>query len=268
MSIVTQRLFRGTPSTTGITLYCLPAVGATTTPYEQWASLFEPDINVLTLASRGYGGFRTREDDSIDAHRLAEHLSAEIAESAADSYAVFGHSFGAILAFETVHRLIRRQSPLIMIVAGSPAPTTEASRSQYRHTLPDDEFLAEVAGFGGIPEELVGDNELREVLLPYLRESFALAETYTTPSPGLLPCPLLLLYGTEDSIAGQEEMNRWQQCTEHTVAAISVPGGHFFVEQNAHHVADIVRRETQSAFQKLKRDVDASPRTDFLPPPA
>src|SRR6185436_20768362 len=110
---------------------------------------------------------------------LLEALMPAIAEDAAGGVpiALFGHSMGAIVAFELAARLGRQVRHLF--VSGSSAPHLHLVKE--RSSLSDAELVRELAEMGGTPREILEDAEMMELLLPMLRADFALVESYRGP---------------------------------------------------------------------------------------
>src|SRR5207344_936510 len=95
-------------------------------------------------------------------------------------FALFGHSMGALAAFEMARELRRRRGPkpVRLLVSGARAPQRPNPDPPLRH-LADREFLDEVKRrYDGIPGAVLENPELVELLLPCLRADFHLVETY------------------------------------------------------------------------------------------
>ncbi|MEG3627013.1 thioesterase II family protein [Streptomyces poriticola] len=107
-----------------VRLYCVPPGGAGPEFYQPWAGLLPETIEPYTFALPGRG---TRRDEPsvTDLHALAAAL-ASLTDNAADSrpFALFGHSLGALLTYETARRLRRtaRREPALVALSALPAP--------------------------------------------------------------------------------------------------------------------------------------------------
>src|SRR5205085_10328077 len=129
-------------------------------------------------------------------------------------YAVFGHSLGALVAFEWVRELRRRHwpTPELLIVSGRAAPHLPP-RQRPIHTLPEAEFRAELARFNGTPAPVLGHDELMRTLLPLLRADFAAAETYEYVAEPALDVPITAVGGSDDPRATAAELDAWREYT-------------------------------------------------------
>ncbi|RLV04528.1 thioesterase [Streptomyces griseocarneus] len=225
-------------------LYCLPHAGGTPAAYHGWAEALAPGIAVVPLQPpRGTAPGDAPGARPATVTRSAEVLAARLAPETAHPYAFFGHSLGALVAFETVRALLRHgcPAPRRLFVCGSGPPPAEAAGSRALHALPDEDFLRVVSRRGELPPEVLTDEELRQVLVPQLRADYALAETYRYRPGPPLPCPVTVLCGQSDPLVDHERLGAWR---EHTTAAAPVrlvPGGHLLLHSAAPHLHDAVR---------------------------
>jgi len=86
---------------------------------------------------------------------------------------------GALLAFESVRALRRVGQPLPahLFVSGCRGPQLP-DRSQPRHALNEEDFVAALRVLGDTPTELLENPELLRLLLPMLRADFRVCESY------------------------------------------------------------------------------------------
>jgi len=145
-------------------------------------------------------------------------------------FAFFGHCMGALIAFELARRLRREgHEPLHLIVSALRPP--QLGNPKYPlHVLPDAAFVATLAALNGLPQELIEEPELLNLMLPVLRADFEACETYRYRYESPLHCPISCYTGRKDPRSSPEEMDLWR---DHTVGRFSCrvfPGNHFFLE--------------------------------------
>jgi len=102
-------------------------------------------------------------------------------------FALFGHSMGALLAYELARELERTgaRAPLRLFVSGFRAPDLPA-RGDPLHVLPDDALAGRLNEFGGTPTKVMESNAMMELFLPPARADLAACETYEhAPGPPL-----------------------------------------------------------------------------------
>jgi len=190
-----------------------------------------------------------REDRLFDSpHTSLDELSAVLANELATftplPFAFFGHSMGAMIAYELARYLRRRQLPLPvhLLVSGHRAPQLPEMRPHIYH-LPDAQFIARLSDMNGTPREVVAHRELMELLLPALRADFTLCDTYTYVPDAPLECPIAALSGTDDAIATPEHIEPWREQTSAVFKMHAFAGGHFFVNTLQQSVIKTVAEE-------------------------
>jgi len=142
---------------------------------------------------------------------LIETLAQALAPLLDKPFAFFGHSLGALVSFELVRR-IRRQygvHPVRLFVSAGRAPQIP-HRGRPIHTLPDKEFLMELRRLNGTPSELLGHEELMEIMLPVLRADFAVYETYLYSTEPPLNCPISAFGGLQDHEVSDSDLEAWR----------------------------------------------------------
>jgi medium-chain acyl-[acyl-carrier-protein] hydrolase len=148
------------------------------------------------------------------------------------SFALFGHSMGALVAFELARELRRRRgpSPALLLLAAHEAPHRPPPLPPFSH-LPDDAFLEEVRlRYEGIPDEVLDEPELLELLLPVLRADISALENYVFAQEEPLDCPLSCFGGNEDRHLSLEDLEAWREQTSRPCQVRMLAGNHFFLE--------------------------------------
>jgi medium-chain acyl-[acyl-carrier-protein] hydrolase len=145
-------------------------------------------------------------------------------------FAFFGHSMGALVAFEAA-RLLRKMSlpqPLHLFVSGSSAPHLKSERKLW-HNLPDAQLIEELRHLNGTPPEVLDNQELVSLFLPIIRADFAVCDNYVYASGEPLHCLLSAFAGADDRNAGPERCAAWRQHTTSDFSLRVLAGDHFFL---------------------------------------
>lgn len=163
----------------------------------------------------------------------------------------FGHSMGALIAFELTRRLHRehRKLPRVLFVSGARSPQTPWERITY--DLPNDEFMAEVFRLKGIPAELAREKTYIEMLLPTLRADFQVCQTYTFAPGERLPVPIHVFGGTEDPDVSEPQLQGWAEHTSHVCSVMLIKGDHFFINTSPQEVISRIKGVGSYYFRNL-----------------
>jgi len=220
-------------------LFCFPYAGGNSAIFREWPQLLPREVGVCAVELPGHG-MRLRET-AIDAvGPLADAAKAGILPFLDRPFALFGHSLGAILAFEIALRLREhRLTPAHLFVSGRcapqfPAPATSA------HLLPDAEFVSHLRTLKGTPEVLLNNAELMELMLPTIRADFKASETYAYAPRPPLACPLTALGGLADEHVPPEAITAWRDMTSGPFEARFFEGDHFFLRGAQSEVFDSI----------------------------
>ena len=221
-------------------LYCFSHAGGSAADFKPWQALMDERVEICAIELPGHGA-RRAEMPVASLSYLVAKLSLEIARQDHGHFAFFGHSLGALLAFEvTRHCMLHRLAlPSQLFVSGCCAPQRRRA-SRGLHAMPDDDLIAALGAYNGTPQELLAHRELMEMVLPTLRADFALAETYTYAAGPALPMPLTALAGTDDEHVGADEVDAWSLECGATWRSAWFEGDHFFINGQRQGVTSLV----------------------------
>ncbi|OBK13744.1 thioesterase [Mycobacterium asiaticum] len=194
-----------------------------------------PYVKVVPVDYPGHGRrFGQTPLPAID--QIAWVLAREIVADLDGPFALFGHSMGALVAFELTRELRRRRAQLPMKIYASasrpPVSLQFGARGSHLSVLPDHELRGRLTDLGGTPKELLDNAELMELLLPIVRADLAACENYVYRQEPPLPCPITALGGADDRTFDQAELPRWREVTAGSFEAVTMPGDHFFIRSH------------------------------------
>ncbi|HLH58914.1 MAG TPA: alpha/beta fold hydrolase [Streptosporangiaceae bacterium] len=227
----------------GVDLFCFPHAGGGPSFFRPWRAALAPEVAVHRILLPGREG-RLEEPPFRHITELAGPLCAALEPHLDRPYALFGHSMGAVVAYEVARWFSRpgRTAPACLIVSGRRAPGLGTDRRRLSD-LPDGEFLAEVGRLNGIPPEVLGEPELLDMLLPALRADFELAETYQPLPGGGLDCPVTAYLSTGDPEVDDAGVLPWQEVTAGKFAMRVFRGDHFYLKAGRPDVLDAIRAD-------------------------
>ena len=232
-------------SQTCFRLFCLPYAGAGASIFHSWSEALPPEIEVCPIQLPGREN-RLGETPLTRLKPLIETLIPLLRPHLDIPFAFFGHSMGAILSFELLRELRRRQlpCPVCLFVSGSQAPQVPDLEPPI-HRLPDSKFKEKLKQLKGTPDEVLQDAELMELYLPALKADFALLETYFYANESPLNVPISVFGGQQDSKVSPEALAAWREQTNQDFTLKMFPGDHFFLHVEAQNLLRTIAQELQ-----------------------
>ncbi|MGO9296362.1 MAG: thioesterase II family protein [Streptosporangiaceae bacterium] len=221
-------------------LFCLPHAGGGAAVYRPWAQRLAADVEVVAIRLPGRES-RLGEAPLRQVPDIVAALAADVEPWLDRPHAWFGHSLGAVTAFETCQALRRAglPEPVRLLVSGRQAPHLPA-RSRPVHQAPLPEFIGRLRELNGTPPEILADHAALASLLPMLRADFAAVETYAyRPTPSL-DCPISVFGSLDDPFVTIPELHAWQAHTNARCAVRVLRGDHFFLHSSPEPVLALI----------------------------
>ncbi len=222
----------------GRRLFCFAHAGGGPEAFRGWGNGSLRDTEVLAATLPGHGE-RMMERSFSEWPALLDALRAAIEPYLTKPFALFGHSFGARLAFELTRRLEAQNGPLptLLIVSACRCPHVPCPRPLI-HDLPEPQFYERVREFSGASAEVLANRKLMKLFEPALRADVKLCESWSGAQQAIRT-PIVALSGSEDETDPPESMREWQRYTEGRFAFHTLAGDHFFLRSNQ---AELLRR--------------------------
>ena len=223
-------------------LLCFPYAGAGASIYYPWSRILPPQIDVYATQLPGRED-RYAEPPSRNLTFLVDSVIDAIDGLSHKPFALFGHSMGALLAFE-VARTLREmglEQPVHLFVSGRQGPQAPFT-GEPLHLLPETDFLLECTRrYQGIPKAILDEPELVKMFLPILRADMQAVETYRYEKRDPLNIPITALHGKEDHSLKPEDIELWANETLSEFSCRKLPGSHFFLHSARDQVLEIIR---------------------------
>jgi len=227
-------------------IFCLPYAGGAGDIFRSWMKFLPASLQVCPIELPGRGR-RSEDAPYTNLMRLVQVLGRDLQPYLDMPFAFFGHSMGAVIAFELARFLRQEQLPEVtcLFVSGSRAPqVTHHEKPSY--DLPQPDFIEKLRSLGGTTDELLQDRKFRQLVLPLLRADFELIQTYVYTRQLPLACPITAFGGVSDHIATVEDLSRWQEQTTRRFALRMLPGGHFFLNADPRLLVETLAGEVDS----------------------
>ncbi|MCB5169626.1 alpha/beta fold hydrolase [Streptomyces bambusae] len=236
---------RYTDGGTGPRLVCFPHAGGSATAYMHLARALPAGFDVLSVQYPGRQE-RYREEPFTSLTALVEAVAAELARGIAAEpgrpYALFGHSMGALIAYETARALARHDGlpgPERLFLSGRGAPDVQGSCAHYL-LWEDADILAECRRLGGTDQAMLENPDVLEMVMPALRADYRALATYGWQSGPPLAAPVTALIGDADPMVTVPQAEAWQGHTTGGFGLEVFTGGHFYIADHLGRVAGTV----------------------------
>ena len=223
-------------------LVCFPHAGGSAASFRDWGSVVH-DMQVWVAKYPGRAD-RIHEPCATSILSLARSIAQVIPAAIAGPVALFGHSMGAVVAFEAARAMEPAgTTPLALFVSGSmdgqvaPPDSAGGSSGSDQTEVSDDELVAQLKAMGSIDDSLIDSVEFRELVLPYVRSDGQIFREYRLIETPTLRCPIVAIVGDIDTDAN---VFPWSDLTRTSFRQHIVPGGHFYLQHDP--PGEIIRR--------------------------
>ena len=217
-------------------VFGVPYAGGNATAFHKWGAHFTRDeIFSVQLPGRA---FRRKEPCIVEVPTLIDTLLKVMQPHLDVPFVLYGHSMGAMVAFELARGLRRAgwRAPEALIVSGRRSPQVKA-REVVTSTLSDDQFWQLVGKLYGTPKALLESVELKTMLMPTFRGDFALLHGWAYQEEEPLELPIFAMGGDADPGISREALEGWSTQTTRRFQCEMFPGGHMFIQPKE---ADVV----------------------------
>lgn len=212
------------------TIVALPYAGGSKHAYRKLESVAKPRYHWQTLELPGRGGRHAEANLTSVSDMVNDLLQQTRRYVETGPYLLYGHSMGALLAFELTRRLRAESLPLPagLLLTGRSAPNLTLARHRRMAHYSSEEFWHELGELGGVPAELLQCRELQAYYEPSIRADIRALETYCYQPDDPLPLPIIVRAGDQEGIA-PDELRQWQHQTCYEVDWDYLSGNHFFI---------------------------------------
>ncbi|MNB91826.1 Linear gramicidin dehydrogenase LgrE [compost metagenome] len=208
--------------------------------YWKWKSFLHPLIELVPveLAGRGSrsqcGLYQSFDDAIADLYEIVERQLTD------ESFYIFGHSMGSLLAYELGQTLMENGCPVPMGMFFSGREAPQVKKDKAYHLLNDEDFKDRIINIGGTPEDVFANKELNDLFVPILRADFKIHEGYIYQEKKQLCCDINVISGTNDLCINPDDLEGWRYLTEQRCTFHMLEGGHMFIYDNVHAVTNII----------------------------
>lgn len=230
------------PAKPRATLYAFPHAGAGAAAFRLWPGDVGDELAIRAIQLPGREN-RLAEPPLTDFAAVVSALLPELLAEARPPYLFFGHSLGALLAFEIAREFRAASHPLPdhLLVSGRKAPDIPEEPSDADWLgMPEPQLIARLKSMGGTPDAVFAHPDLLALVLPAVRADLTLVQTYHYQPGSPLPIPLTVLGGRHDSHTTPATLAGWERQTESRCTQRFFEGDHFFTISAREEVTALV----------------------------
>lgn len=235
-------------------LFCFPYAGAGSLLYRSWSELLPSFLELCPIVLPGRER-RFQEPFTLQLNSLVQTLADSFSPFFDKPFLFFGHSLGALIAFELSREFRRREYPLpsLLIVSGCTAPQMQKIYHQnnpkgFAHTLSDEQLVNRLKEMKGTPSEILDNPRMIKFFLPILKADLEIAETYEYKEEQALSIPILALGGDQDPEVSIDFLQAWNSQTVSNFKCQIFPGNHFYLNDLKKTLLEKISEEIRFIF--------------------
>ncbi|NNH71819.1 thioesterase [Nocardia uniformis] len=225
-------------------LLVFPHAGAGASAYRVFAKTLAADFDTVVFQYPG------RQDRAREA---AGQTLPEIAAGAFEAFiasphhrdvplTIFGHSMGAIIAFEFV-RLAEAAGLNVRLLAASSAAAPKLIADLPPHPTEDEALLDHMSALNGTGTEVLGSRDVLRMALPVMQADYRAFDAYSCPADIAIDAPIAVLGGDEDEFVAPRALYAWEAHSRAGIAVTLFEGGHFYLNDHVAGIAELLAPE-------------------------
>jgi medium-chain acyl-[acyl-carrier-protein] hydrolase len=247
-----------------ITLLCVPHLAGNPAVFRGWSALLPTDVAVVPAELRGRGR-RVAEAALTSIPAIVEDLAQRHAAVWSGSFALYGHSMGAIVAYETCRLLCELGTPPAALIVGAcPAPQVYTDHRSSRGRS-DAQVVEYLRIQNGTPDAVFDAPELAALVLRVARADLEAWDTYVHRPGPPLPTSITAVGGTQDGGVDRRALEAWRSRTSGEFRVELVEGDHFFVQTSRIALLEVISGVLRSAAGRPAESAVVATAEDWHP---
>lgn len=237
-------------------LFLLPFAGGNCYSYNFLKEELQKKIEFIPLELPGRG--RRMNEDFIKSRKdcIQDYFNQIIPLLKEDTkFLIYGHSMGANLGLGLALKLENiGKPPMQLIFSGNAGPDTEPEHKKNRHLLEGEEFKNELREIGGMPDEILNNEELYAFFEPILKQDFSVIGE-SSFDRDIVDIPIIAIMGDKEET--NDKIRNWGEYTRSTFDYAIFDGDHFFIHKHAVSLANkIIEAVSKVSIQKSISSTD------------
>lgn len=237
-------------------IICFPHGGGSVQSFRNWTDYLPDDVELICLDLPGRG--KRSAEAAIRSMDVLVPMVIEALQAYSDRpFVFFGHSAGALVAYEIARSLEKagRPSPFHVVVSAHPSADLPPEEPlMYRYA--DDKLADVIRTLGMVPKKALANEKLvLDFILPPLRADFELVETYDRNLPTPLKAAITAMGGVQDETINANHLDEWRRLTTSRFARIMFDSDHFFTDSMTEEVVSSLLREVGEVKGQLPASI-------------
>lgn len=232
-------------------LFCCGYAGSHAGIYFSWLEYMPENIQICATELPGRA---SRSGDALlsEMSHIIDDILPDVAEYIIlhkKPFGFFGHSMGALIAYELISQLGIQYGIFAECLFVSAAMHPDHKVIKPLYILNDEDLLNALKERSGIKNTQIFSPPDLEYIINILRADIQAYETYQSESKKV-NCPIAAFFGLNDYYVNVNEMKKWEEYTEKKFTITPFPGGHLFLENNAQNIIF----QIQNTFRSIQHE--------------
>ena len=224
-------------------LFFFPHAGGGASYYNTWSKYFKnTGISIYSIQMPGRE-MRLYDEKITSFNFLIDQLTLLMQPHIDKPFAFFGHSMGALIAFELTRALNDKLhvQPEHLFLSGRYSPEIH-KKEHILHNLSDAELLEHLEYLGGTNKSILQNPKMCNLILPVLHSDLQICDSYKYNKSFPIFCNTTVLGSTDDVTTKVEELFEWEKHFSNNCSFTVelFDGCHFYHEKNKEEIIRMI----------------------------
>lgn len=223
-------------------LICFPYLGGYGNSFYDIVHAMTEEIEIWVANPPGH--FGSELELISDINELTSVYYKEISKIIRANCAFFGHSMGGIVSFFLLDKMIFMQDkilPKTLILSACAAPLSYFDKNYSK--LSDIDLVQQLKKYGGMPDTVLNNYQLMEVMLPIFRADYSIIESSAKASYHKINIKTHLLWGENDYTETTSAVQLWKNYLIQDFKITPIQGGeHMYIHDKAEEVVEYINQ--------------------------